>query len=87
MFGFLDQSQFTSASQGAWEQKTMTLDAQKYAYRLVAGYRIDNDNQEEIGYIKDLNIALSESVKTKSRNFESRSVRSGSNKKRISGRI
>ena len=87
VFGFLDQSQFTSASQGAWEQKTMTVDAQKYAYRLVAGYRIDNDNQEEIGYIKDLNIALSESVKTRSKNFESRSVRSGASKKRISGRI
>ena len=66
----------------------MTVAAQKYAYRLVAGYRIDSDNQEEIGYLRELNIALSGNSKvTKSKNFESRSVRSGASKKRISGRI
>ena len=88
IYGWLDQSQFTSASQGAWEQKTMTITAQKYPYKLVAGYRVDSDNQEEIGYIKELNIALSGNAKvTRSKNFESRSARSGASKKRISGRI
>ncbi len=88
IYGWLDQSQFTSTSQGAWEQKTMTITAQKYAYKLVAGYRVDSDNQEEIGYIRELNIALSgDSKVTRSKNFESRSIRSGASKKRISGRI
>jgi len=88
VFGFLDQSQFTSASQGSWEQKTMTVAAQKYPYRLIAGYRVDSDNQEEIGYLQELKIALGGNSKvTKSKYFESRSVRSGASKKRISGRI
>ena len=66
----------------------MNVTAQKYPYRLVAGYRIDSDNQEEVGYLQELNIALSGNSKvTKSKNFESRSIRSGATKKRISGRI
>ena len=86
IYGWLDQSQFTSTSQGAWEQKTMTISAQKYAYRLVAGYKVDGNDAEEIGYIKDLNVALSKAGKLRSRHFESRSETSTS-KKRISGRI
>ena len=86
VFGFLDQLQFTSSSQGLWEQKTMTVAAQKYAYRLIAGYRVDSDNQEEIGYIKDLNVVLAKAGKLKSRHFESKS-QTNTSKKRISGRI
>ena len=86
IYGFVDQSQFTSDSQGLWEKKTLNIVAQKYAYRLVAGYRIDSDNQEEVGYIKDLDVVLSKPGKLRSRHFESRSKGSTS-KKRISGRI
>ena len=86
IYGFVDQSQFTGDSQGLWEKKTLNIAAQKYAYRLVAGYRVDSDNQEEIGYIKDLDVVLSKPGKLRSRHFESRSKGSTS-KKRISGRI
>ncbi len=87
VYGFLEQTQFTTASYGAWEQKTLTLAAQKYSYKLITGYRIDSDNQEEIGYVKDLEITLGSKTKMKSRHFESRSIHSGASKKRISGRI
>ena len=87
VYGFLEQTQFTTASRGAFEQKTLTLTAQKYGYKLITGYRIDSDNQEEIGYVKDLEITLGSKTKMKSRHFESRSLHSGASKKRISGRI
>jgi hypothetical protein len=87
VYGFLEQTQFTTASYGAWEQRTLTIAAQKYGYKLIAGYRIDSDNQEEIGYVKDLEITLGSKTKMKSRHFESRSIHSGASKKRISGRI
>lgn len=87
IYGFLDQVSFTSASQGTFEQKTLTIPAQKYGYKLIAGYRIDSDNQEEIGYVKDLEVTLGSKTRMKSRHFESRSIHSGASKKRISGRI
>lgn len=86
IYGFIQQSQFTSTSEGAWEQKTINIDAQKYGYKLVAGYRIDSDNQEEIGYVKDINVILAKRSMLKSRHFESKS-QGGTSKKRISGRI
>jgi len=87
VYGFLEETQFTTASRGVFEQKTLTLTAQKYGYKLITGYRIDSDNQEEIGYVKDLEITLGSKTKMKSRHFESRSLHSGASKKRISGRI
>ena len=87
IYGWLDQTQFTSTSQGAWEQITLSIPAQKYGYRLVSGYKINSNNQEEIGYVKDLDVVLGGSTKLKSRHFESKSTRSGASKKRISGRI
>ena len=87
VYGFIDETQFTTASRNAFEQRTLTIPAQKYGYRLYAGYRIDSDNQEEIGYVKDLEITLGSKSKMKSRHFESKSLHSGASKKRISGRI
>ena len=87
IYGFLEEIQFTSNSYGAFEQKTLTIAAQKYGYKLIAGYKIYSDNQEEIGYVKDLEITLGSNTRMKSRHFESKSIHSGASKKRISGRI
>ena len=82
--GFLDQVRFDDAS-GKWQQKTLTIPAQKYAYTLLAGYSWDSDNQEEIGYIKDLKFVFATPPKIKTK-FGGRSELSV-NRKRISGRI
>ncbi len=86
IYGFLQQAAFTSSSEGAWEQKTLNIDAQKYGYRLVAGYKIDSDNQEEVGYVKDIVVTLPKTPTSKSRHFDSK-IQLGTGKKRISGRI
>ena len=84
--GFLDEVQFTSDSVDAWEEKTLNIPAQKYAYNLVTGYRIDSDNQEEIGYVQDIRAIISAAPKIKRRHFGSK-VEIGTGKKRISGRL
>jgi hypothetical protein len=86
IYGFLQQVIFTSSSEGAWEQKTLNIDAQKYGYRLVAGYRIDSDNQEEVGYVKDITVILPKTPTSKSKHFDTK-TQIGTGKKRISGRI
>ncbi len=82
--GFKDEVRFDDAS-GKWQQKTLTIAAQKYAYTLLAGYSWDSDNQEEIGYIRDLKFIFSAPAKIKTK-FGGRSELSV-NRKRISGRI
>ena len=82
--GFLQEVRFDDAS-GKWQQKTLTISAQKYAYTLLAGYSFDSDNQEEIGYIRDLKFIFATPPKTKTK-FGARSELSVS-RKRISGRI
>ena len=82
--GFKDEVRFDNAS-GVWQQKTLTIGAQKYAYTLLAGYSFDSDNQEEIGYIRDLKFIFAEPPKIKTK-FGGRSELSVS-RKRISGRI
>lgn len=82
--GFKDEVRFDNAS-GVWQQKTLTISAQKYAYTLLAGYSWDSDNQEEIGYIRDLKFVFSTPAKIKTK-FGGRSELSVS-RKRISGRI
>lgn len=82
--GFKDEVRFDNAS-GVWQQKTLTIPAQKYAYTLLAGYSWDSDNQEEIGYIRDLKFVFATPPKTKTK-FGARSELSVS-RKRISGRI
>jgi len=82
--GFKDEVRFNDAS-GKWQQKTLTIAAQKYAYTLMAGYSWDSDNQEEIGYIRDLKFIFASPPKIKTK-FGGRSELSV-NRKRISGRI
>ncbi len=86
IYGFLQQVIFTSSSEGAWEQKTLSIDAQKYGYRLIAGYKIDSDNQEEVGYVKDITVILPETPTSKSKHFDTK-TQIGTGRKRISGRI
>ena len=86
IYGFLQQVIFTSSSEGAWEQKTLSIDAQKYGYRLIAGYKIDSDNQEEVGYVKDITVIFPKTPTSRSRHFDTKTQNSTS-KKRISGRI
>lgn len=86
IYGFLQQVIFTSSSEGAWEQKTLSIDAQKYGYRLITGYKIDSDNQEEVGYVKDITVILPETPTSKSKHFDTK-TQIGTGKKRISGRI
>ena len=86
IYGFLQQVIFTSSSEGAWEEKTLNIDAQKYGYRLVTGYRIDSDNQEEVGYVRDIVVTLPKAPTSRSRHFDSK-AQIGTGKKRISGRI
>ena len=82
--GFKDEVRFDDAS-GKWQQKTLTIAAQKYGYTLMAGYSWDSDNQEEIGYIRDLKLIFNAPAKIKTK-FGGRSELSV-NRKRISGRI
>jgi len=82
--GFKDEVRFDDAA-GVWQQKTLTIPAQKYGYTLLAGYSWAGDNQEEIGYIRDLKFIFANPPKIK--NKFSGKVRSSVNRKRISGRI
>ena len=82
--GFYQEDRFTSAS-GVWQEKSLSITAQKYAYTLVAGYRVDNDNAQEIGYVKNIRIIFASAPDTKNR-FGSK-AQIGTGKKRISGRI
>ena len=82
--GFKDEVRFDNAV-GVWQQKTLTVAAQKYGYTLITGYSWDSDNQEEIGYIRDLKIVFPSSPKIKMKG--SKGIETSVNRKRISGRI
>lgn len=82
--GFKDEVRFDAAA-GVWQQKTLTIPAQKYGYTLLAGYSWDSDNQEEIGYIRDLKFIFVNPPKIKNK-FGGK-LKSSVNRKRISGRI
>ncbi len=84
--GFYQHVRFTNPeAYGVWQEKSLSISAQKYAYTLVAGYRIDSDNAPEIAYVKDIQIIFPSPVNIKSR-FGSK-AQIGTGKKRISGRI
>ena len=82
--GFKDEVRFDSAV-GVWQQKTLTVAAQKYGYTLITGYSWDSDNQEEIGYIRDLKIIFPSPPKLKMKG--SKGIELNVSRKRISGRI
>ena len=82
--GFKEEVRFDNAA-GVWQLKTLTIPGQKYGYTLMAGYSWDSDNQEEIGYIKDLKVVFGSRPTFKTK-FGGRSEL-GVSRKRISGRI
>ena len=82
--GFKDEVRFDDAV-GVWQQKTLTVAAQKYGYTLITGYSWDSDNQEEIGYIRDLKIVFPSPPKIKMKG--SKGIELSVSRKRISGRI
>ena len=82
--GFKDEVRFDNAV-GVWQQKTLTIAAQKYGYTLITGYSWDSDNQEEIGYIRDLKIIFASPPKIKMKG--SKGIELSVSRKRISGRI
>ena len=82
--GFKDEVRFDNAV-GVWQQKTLTVAAQKYGYTLITGYSWDSDNQEEIGYIRDLKIIFASPPKIKMKG--SKGIELSVSRKRISGRI
>ena len=52
--GFLEQTQYTNASIGAFQNKTLTIQPQDVGYYLLYGVRVDNTNtREEEFYIKE----------------------------------
>ena len=90
--GFVEHTQHTSASLGAWETKEITIQAQDKGYSLAFGYVWWGRTQSHEGMMmKDFKVAFSQAVpsgqKMPSGNASRKSVRSSFNagKKRIGG--
>jgi hypothetical protein len=90
--GFVEHTQHTSASLGAWEKKEITIQAQDKGYSLAFGYVWFGRTQSHEGMMmKDFKVAFSEAVpngqKMVSGNASTKSVRASFNtgKKRIGG--
>ena len=93
--GFVEYATHTSASQGAWETKDITVAAQHGDYELAYGYYIDNSDIRDVGWkAMPIDVIMSKrgvlgSTELRQGNLGRVSVKSdfGANKKRISGRI
>jgi fructose-specific component phosphotransferase system IIB-like protein len=94
--GFIEYTQHTTAADGAWETKTLTVQPQYRSYFLRFGYYHPNHSLVHEGfYAKDLQIALSvappNGVEMWPNNFAKVTIRPSANfsvgRKRISGRI
>lgn len=92
--GFQESVQYSSSSDGAWEEKQITIQPQKLPYFLITGVYAGNLNIREEGFkMKDINVNLSNAsgLPALEANVGQRrsQVRSAfnSSKKRISGRI
>ena len=90
--GFVEHTQHTSASLGAWEKKEITIQAQDKGYSLAFGYVWFGRTQSHEGMMmKDFKVAFSEAVpngqKMVSGDASTKSVRASFNtgKKRIGG--
>ena len=83
--GWLESVRFDSAA-GVWQQKTLSIAAQKYGYTLLTMYSPDSDNSEEIGYVKNIRITAATPPKNRTSTMNGR-IESTTNRKRISGRI
>tara|TARA_R100000278_G_scaffold47198_1_gene40907 strand:- start:168 stop:1022 length:855 start_codon:yes stop_codon:yes gene_type:complete len=95
MYSFLEHITHTSASQGAFETKELTVAAQRTGYELAYGYYVDNSDSRRNGF-KALPIqvlmarpGVVGSAHLHNGTIGRLSIRTGfdSNKKRISGRI
>ena len=92
--GFIEYVQHTTAAQGAWETKELTVAAQYRGYELVYGYNISNHDITQLGF-KALPIQVifeggsvdNEVFKTGVPSKKGSRSSFDSNKKRISGRI
>jgi len=93
--GFVDYITHTSAAQGAWETKELTVAAQKTGYELTYGYYVDDSDLEDTGFIAmPIQCLMAKPGVVNSQHFHrgtigKLSIRTGfgTNKKRISGRI
>ena len=88
--GFREQSQYTSAADGNWETKTITIQPKKFGYFLVYGIYSDNNTREEGFYMKDVQVFFDTApttAKSKAKANKGIAVRSGFTraKKRIGG--
>jgi hypothetical protein len=95
MYSFLEYATHTSASQGAWETKTITVAAQRTGYELAYGFYIDNSDIRDTGFrALPIEVLMSRPGVVGSGHLHNGtigkvSIRTGfgANKKRISGRI
>ena len=95
MYSFLEYATHTSASQGAWETKTITVAAQRTGYELAYGFYIDNSDIRDTGFrALPIEVLMSRPGVVGSGHLNNGtigkvSIRTGfgANKKRISGRI
>jgi hypothetical protein len=85
---FRQQVRFDSGSLGAWQEKSLSIAAQKYGYELIAFYAPDSDEQEEGPmYVRDIRVVFT-GARPKTKILDSRAkVQSTVSRKRISGRI
>ena len=95
MYSFLEYATHTSASQGAWETKTITVAAQRTGYELAYGFYVDNSDIRDVGFkALPIEVLMSRPGVVGSAHLHNGtigkvSIRTGfgANKKRISGRI
>ena len=88
--GFRELAQYTSAADGNWETKTLTIQPKKYGYFLIHGIYSDNDTREEGFYMRDVQVffdSTPSSAKSKAKANKGVAVRAGftRGKKRIGG--
>jgi len=95
MYSFLEYATHTSASQGAWETKTITVAAQRTGYELAYGFYVDDSDISDTGFkALPIQVLMSKPGVVGSSHLHNGdigklSIRTGfgANKKRISGRI
>ena len=95
MYSFLEYETHTSASQGAFETKEITVAAQRTGYELAYGFYIDNSDIRDVGFkALPIQVLMSKPGVVGSSHLHCGtigrlSIRTGfnANKKRISGRI
>tara|TARA_R100000234_G_scaffold29362_1_gene16999 strand:- start:1872 stop:4649 length:2778 start_codon:yes stop_codon:yes gene_type:complete len=95
-YGFIEYAAYTSAAQGAWEEKEITVAAQYEPYELIYGFYVDNHDMTDVGFkAMPIEIILAKPSSVNADEFQGttslsrKSIRTAFNaqKKRISGRI